>query len=152
MTITFVCTGKTTEKYVSEGMLLYLGRLMHYCKINMIEIEAGKGEESRIKNMETESILKRVGEKDFLILLDEKGKKMTSVGFAEIIRHHQNISTKNIVFVIGGAYGFSDKVYERANMKLALSDMTFPHQLVRIVFLEQLYRGMTILKGEKYHH
>lgn len=152
MTITLICTGKTTEKYVSEGMGLYLERLKHYCKFSLIEIEAGKGDAAKIRKMETDSILKKVGEKDFLILLDEKGKEFTSAGFADLLKHHQNISTKNIVFVVGGAYGFSEEVYQRANLKIALSKMTFPHQLVRVLFLEQLYRGFTILKGEKYHH
>jgi 23S rRNA (pseudouridine1915-N3)-methyltransferase len=152
MDITLICTGKTSEKYVTEGVKLYIERLTHYCKFDLIEIEAGKGEESQIRKKETENILKRAGEKDFLILLDEKGKEMNSVGFADLINHHRNISTKNLVFVVGGAYGFSEEVYKRANLKIALSKMTFPHQLVRVIFLEQLYRAMTILKGEKYHH
>ena len=152
MNITLICTGKTSEKYVTEGMRLYTERLKHYCKLDVIEMEAGKGEEIQIRKKETESILKRVGEKDFLILMDEKGKELNSAGFADIILHHRNISTKNLVFVIGGAYGFLEEVYKRANSKIALSKMTFPHQLVRVIFLEQLYRAMTILKGEKYHH
>src|ERR1035437_1731645 len=152
MAITLICTGKTSEKYVADGMRLYQERLTHYSKFDLIEIEAGKGEAAQIKKKETERILKRTGEKDFLILLDEKGKEMNSVGFADLIHHHRNISTKNLVFVIGGAYGFSEEAYKRANLKIALSKMTFPHQLVRVVFLEQLYRAFTIIKGEKYHH
>ena len=152
MTITLICTGSTYEKYIMEGIRLYVERLKHYCRFNFVEIEAGKGEATGIKKKETESILKRVGEKDFLILLDEKGKEMISVGFAEVLKHHQNSSTKNLVFAIGGAYGFSAEVYARSNLKMALSKMTFPHQLVRVIFLEQLYRAFTILKGEKYHH
>ncbi len=118
----------------------------------MIEIESGNGNEIQIRKKESENILKRAGEKVFLILLDEKGKELDSVGFSDLIKHHQNISTRNLVFVIGGAYGFSEEVYKRANLKIALSKMTFPHQLVRVIFIEQLYRAMTILKGEKYHH
>ena len=152
MTITLICIGKTSEKYVSEGIGMYLDRIKHYCKFNLVEMEAGKGDETQIKKKESESLLKRVEEKDFLILLDEKGKDNTSVQFAELFKHHQNISTKNLVFVIGGAYGFSEEVYKRANAKIALSKMTFPHQLVRVLFLEQVYRAFTILKGEKYHH
>jgi 23S rRNA (pseudouridine1915-N3)-methyltransferase len=152
MNICLICTGKTSEKHVSEGMSLYIERVKHYCKFNLIEIEAGKGDAIQIRKKETENIFKRIGEKDFLILLDEKGKEMLSVGFADLLKHHQNISTKNLVFVIGGAYGFSDEVYRRANLKISLSKMTFPHQLVRILYLEQLYRAFTILKGEKYHH
>jgi len=152
MNITLIFTGKTTEKHVAEGMKLYMDRVNHYSKFNLIEMEAGKGDISQIKKKESESILKRASEKDILILLDEKGKDLSSVEFAKMLTHHQNISTKNLVFVIGGAYGFSEKVYTRANMKMALSKMTFPHQLVRVIFLEQLYRAFTILKGEKYHH
>lgn len=133
-------------------MGLYIDRLKHYCKFNLVDIEAGKGEAEQIRKKEAENILKRVGEKDFLILLDEKGKEIQSVGFADLIKQHQNISTKNLVFVVGGAYGFSEEVYRRANLKIALSKMTFPHQLVRVIFLEQIYRAFTILKGEKYHH
>ena len=152
MNITLICTGKTTEKHVLEGMKLYIDRVNHYSKSNLVEIDAGKGDATQIKKKESEGILKRVGEKDVLILLDEKGKELSSVEFAKTLTHYQNISTKNLVFVIGGAYGFSDEVYNRANMKMALSKMTFPHQLVRVIFLEQLYRAFTILKGEKYHH
>ena len=152
MNITLICTGKTTEKYVLEGIRLYADRLKHYCKFTLLEIEAGRGDELKIRKQESDTILKRVGEKDFLVLLDEKGKELTSKVFSETLLHHQNISTRNLVFVIGGAYGFSESVYQRANSKIALSQMTFPHQLVRILFLEQLYRAFTILKGEKYHH
>jgi 23S rRNA (pseudouridine1915-N3)-methyltransferase len=152
MNITLICTGKTTEKYVSEGMSLYLERLKHYCKFSLWEIEAGKGDPEQIRKKETEQVFKKVGERDFLILLDEKGKEFNSMGFSELVNHHQNISTKNLIFLIGGAYGFSEEVYKRANLKIALSKMTFPHQLVRIIYLEQLYRAFTILKGEKYHH
>ena len=133
-------------------MGLYLARLKHYCKFTLVEIEAGKGDAMQIRKKESESILKRIGEKDFLVLLDEKGKEMMSVGFSDLLKHHQNIATKSIVFVVGGAYGFSEEVYGRANSRIALLKMTFPHQLVRVIFLEQLYRAFTILKGEKYHH
>ncbi|MBI3502907.1 MAG: 23S rRNA (pseudouridine(1915)-N(3))-methyltransferase RlmH [Bacteroidetes bacterium] len=152
MNITLLCTGKTSEKYIAEGIKMYAERIKHYCKFNLIEVEAGKGNESEIIKKESLTILKRVGENDFLILLDEKGKEQTSVQFAEMLQHHQNISTKNLIFLIGGAYGFSEDVYQRANAKISLSLMTFPHQLVRIIFLEQLYRTFSILRGEKYHH
>jgi len=152
MTIALICTGKTSDKYVLEGIKIYAGRLNHYCKFILAEVESGKGNESQIRKKEAENILKRVGEKDILILLDEKGKEFSSVEFAQTISHYQNISAKNLSFVIGGAYGFSDEVYLRANMKISLSKMTFPHQLARVIFLEQLYRAYTILKGEKYHH
>ena len=152
MTITLVCTGKTSEKYVAEGMCVYAERLAHYCRFNLVEIEAGKGSEIEIRKKESDTLLKKIEDKDVLVLLDEKGKEFSSVEFAKSISNQQNISTKNLVFVIGGAYGFSEEVYKRANLKMALSKMTFPHQLVRVLFLEQLYRAFTILKGEKYHH
>lgn len=152
MTITFLCTGKTSEQYISEGMKVYAERLHHYCRFVLVEVESGKGDEAQIRKKEAENILKRVGEKDVLMLLDEKGKEFSSVEFAKTISHYQNSSVKNLFFVIGGAYGFSENVYSRANMKISLSKMTFPHQLVRLIFIEQLYRAYTILKGEKYHH
>ena len=152
MTVTLVCIGKTTEKYVFEGMHIYTRRLAHYCRFNLIEVESGKGSEIEIRKKESDILLNKIENKDVLILLDEKGKEFTSAEFAKAISNQQNISTKNLVFVIGGAYGFSEEVYKRANLKMALSKMTFPHQLVRVLFLEQLYRAFTILKGEKYHH
>ncbi|MBI4929235.1 MAG: 23S rRNA (pseudouridine(1915)-N(3))-methyltransferase RlmH [Bacteroidetes bacterium] len=152
MNIALICMGKTSEKHIAEGMKQYIERINHYCKFSLVEIEAGRGDETQIRKKESEGMLKRAGEKDVLILLDEKGKELSSVEFAKTLIHHQNISTKNLVFVIGGAYGFSEEVYSRANMKISLSKMTFPHQLVRVIFLEQLYRAFTILKGEKYHH
>ncbi|MEK6615505.1 MAG: 23S rRNA (pseudouridine(1915)-N(3))-methyltransferase RlmH [Bacteroidota bacterium] len=152
MNITLICTGKTSEKHIAEGMKLYADRISHYCKFCLTEIEAGRGDETQIRKRESENILKKVGDKDILILLDEKGKEQSSKEFSELLSHHQNISTKNLVFLIGGAYGFSEEVYERSNTKTSLSKMTFPHQLVRVIFLEQLYRAFTIQKGEKYHH
>src|SRR5579872_1849911 len=99
MNVTLICTGRTSEKYVAEGMKIYMDRLNHYCKFNLTEIEAGKGDETQIRKKETEHILKRADSKDFFILLDENGKETGSAGFSELIGHHQNISTKNIVFV-----------------------------------------------------
>ena len=138
MKITLLCTGKTYEKYVADGIQIYLDRLKHYSSINLLEIEAGKGDADKIKKKESETILKKVGEKDVLILLDEKGKEQTSVDFAKLLMQYQNNATKNLIFVVGGAYGFSEEVYSRANLKLSLSKMTFPHQLVRVIFIEQL--------------
>jgi len=152
MNIALICTGKTTEKYILEGMRLYLDRLKHYVKFDLVELEAGKGDSVQIKRKESQVILSRIDAKDILIVLDETGKEFTSIEFSKVIIHHQNIATKNLVFVIGGAYGFSEEVYKRANLKIALSKMTFPHQLVRVIFLEQLYRAFSIIKGEKYHH
>lgn len=152
MNITLLCVGKTSEHFVAEGIRLYADRIVRYAKFSIGEIDSGKGDTFQIKKKEGESILKRVGAKDVCILLDEKGKEHSSVDFSKLILGYQNSSVKKLIFIIGGAYGFSPEVYERANLKVALSKMTFPHQLIRVIFLEQLYRAYTILKGEKYHH
>lgn len=152
MTITLICTGKTAEQYVHEGMRVYIERLKHYCKLQIRYIEQGRGTEIEICKREEATLLKEVSDKDYVILMDENGKELTSLEFAGFLAEHRNRATKHLVFVIGGAYGFSAAIYRRANARIALSKMTFPHQLVRIIFLEQLYRAFTILKGEKYHH
>jgi 23S rRNA (pseudouridine1915-N3)-methyltransferase len=108
--------------------------------------------ELETKKKEQVVVLDRLENSDFLILMDEKGKEYTSEKFAEFLSNHQRRATKRLVFLVGGAYGFSDEVYKRANAKIALSQMTFTHQMVRLIFTEQLYRAFTIVKGEKYHH
>ncbi len=104
------------------------------------------------KKEESKLILQQILPEDQLILLDEKGKEFSSAGFADFISKKQNASLKRLVFLIGGPFGFDATVYERANIKISLSQMTFSHQMIRLFFLEQLYRAYTILKGEKYHH
>jgi 23S rRNA (pseudouridine1915-N3)-methyltransferase len=104
------------------------------------------------KNKEEKAVLEKLQKSDFLVLMDEKGQECTSEKFASFLSSHQMKGTKNLVFLIGGAYGFGPRVYERANTKIALSKMTFTHQMVRLIFTEQLYRAFTITKGEKYHH
>ena len=106
----------------------------------------------QIKNKEGELILKNIRQTDDVILLDERGKEYTSVELAKIIQDKISYAGKDIVFVIGGAYGFSDAVYQRSNSKLSLSKMTFSHQMVRAIFAEQIYRAFTIMRGEPYHH
>ncbi len=108
--------------------------------------------ESLQKQKEGDLILSKISPADWVVLLDEKGKEFTSVGFAGQLQKHMNSGLKNLVFVIGGPYGFSDAVYQRANQKIALSQMTFSHQLVRVIFLEQLYRGLAIIHNHPYHH
>lgn len=108
--------------------------------------------EAQQKDAEGAEILKRISASDKLVLLDEQGKSYTSEGFAEFLQKQMNSGLKNLVFVIGGPYGFSEAVYEAASGKIALSKMTFSHQMVRLFFVEQLYRGLTILKNEPYHH
>ena len=108
--------------------------------------------ESQQKQAEGNEITKRIHTSDQLILLDEKGKSYSSIGFSEFLQKKMNSGLKNLVFVIGGPYGFSDEIYSRANGKVSLSEMTFSHQMVRLFVVEQLYRGFTILRNEPYHH
>lgn len=156
MNIKLILTGATAEHYLSEGMNKYLDRLKHYCKLECIEIRAPKAgpkksEEAALEK-EAELLLKRIGQGDYMVLLDEKGQQFTSVAFSQHLQKRMNSGVKNLVFVAGGAHGFSESLYQRADEKLSLSKMTFTHEMVRLFFLEQLYRAFTILKGEKYHH
>lgn len=154
MKINMICMGKTNEEHIIEGVGVYLKRIQRYAAFTMISVqEARKGlnrEQQKIE--EGQIILKKITPDDFLILLDEKGKEFDSVQFASFIEKHMVQSTKSMVFVIGGPYGFSNDIYERANFKLSLSKMTFSHQLIRLIFTEQLYRAFTIIRGEPYHH
>tara|TARA_B100001094_G_C17995465_1_gene702439 strand:- start:386 stop:856 length:471 start_codon:yes stop_codon:yes gene_type:complete len=156
MKVQFWVIGKTTDTYLLPGISDYLKRLKRYCQFDYLELPSSKigknATEQETKNKEQIVVLEKLEKSDFLVVMDEKGKEFTSVKFAEFISNHQMIGTKRIVFLIGGAYGFSDKVYARANFKIALSQMTFTHQMVRLIFTEQLYRAFTITKGEKYHH
>ena len=133
----------------------YTNRLIHYASFHVHTIDAVRKTSSvstdQVRQKEGENILRKLSPSDFLVLLDDKGKEFDSVAFAAQLEKWQ-LQTKSIVFVIGGAYGFSDEVYHRAQAKLSLSRMTFSHQLVRVIFLEQIYRAFTILKGEPYHH
>lgn len=148
--------GKTNEKYLKEGIAIYLKRLKHYLNFEFIIIsdvkQAGSLNATQLKNKESELIFNRLKNEDFLILLDEKGETFTSEAFAGFIEQKLQLSYKRIVFLIGGAYGFSEDLYARANGKLSLSKMTFSHQMVRLFFVEQLYRAMTILRNEPYHN
>lgn len=156
MKIEIWCIGKTHFSYVKDGVNEFSKRLSHYCNFDMIEYEnykPGKSESpDSIKDKEADIILKKLEEKDYLILLDEKGKEFDSIEFAGFLEKLPNFSSKKIVFLIGGAFGFSNKIYERANFKISLSKMTYSHQLIRLIFAEQLYRGYTIIKNEKYHN
>ena len=156
MTIMLLTVGKTDVKWVKEGLDLYISRLRHYVPFNLVEIpelkKAASLSRQQIKDKEGELILKQVGPSDSLILLDEHGRECRSLEFAEFLEKQMASGSKNLVFTVGGAYGFSEPVYQRANAKISLSKMTFSHQLVRTIFAEQLYRAFTILKGEPYHH
>jgi 23S rRNA (pseudouridine1915-N3)-methyltransferase len=152
---TLVFTGKTRESYLREGVNEYLKRISRYAPITSVTIPdhklSGKAGRDDVKRVEGEQILKRVKPGDYVVLLDESGKSYSSNEFA---RHLSGLEgrTGHTVFVVGGAYGFSDQVYQRGNERLSLSAMTFSHQMVRLIFTEQLYRAYTILNGEPYHH
>ena len=156
MKIKLITISKTNKKFLIEGENEYQKRLKRYVKLERIEIPDIKNakalSKSEIKLKEGEIILSKIDSADLVILLDDKGKEFTSMKFAKWIQNKRNLSIKNAVFVVGGAYGFSDAVYQRANEKMSLSKLTFSHQMVRMIFLEQLYRDFTILNNEPYHH
>lgn len=156
MKITLFAIGKTDTAHLLSLQDEYCNRLKHYISFDFVVIPDIKNvkslTEEQQKKIEGEEILKRVTKSDQLILLDENGKSYTSVGFSQFLQKKMNSGLKHLVFVIGGPYGFSDEVYNRANGKVSLSKMTFSHQMVRLFFIEQLYRGFTILRNEPYHH
>jgi len=151
-----IAIGKTDEQYIKTGIEIYQNRLKHYLPFEYEEIPDIKNtknmSEAEQKIKEGELILKKVKPGDELFLLDNNGKEFTSVGLSQFIENKMVHCQSGIIFVIGGAYGFSESVYKKAKGKISLSKMTFSHQMVRIIALEQLYRAMTILKGEPYHH
>ena len=156
MTIKLIAIGKTDNKNLQSLIDVYSKRLGHYIRFEFDIIPDIKNtkslSETQQKQKECELILKQISITDVLILLDENGKQYTSVGFANYLQKHMNSGIKQLVFVIGGPYGFSDAIYQRANAKLSLSKMTFSHQMIRLFFIEQVYRAFTILRNEPYHH
>ena len=148
--------GKTTEGYLKDGMSIYLKKLKHYVPFAYDELPAIKVNKhttrEQLKIKESELILSRLKNDDYLVLLDEKGKAYSSRAFSKQLNKWQAQSGKRLIFLIGGAFGFSDALYARANAKLSLSDMTFSHQMVRLFLLEQLYRGYSIQRNEPYHN
>jgi len=156
MRILLLQIDKTQESYLEEGNQVYTKRLKNYATLETKTINVPKAVRQRsLKEQKTEEarlILSHISTDDFLILLDENGKEMTSVEFSNFIMQKQNASVKRLVFLIGGPFGFDEQVYQRANFKLSFSRMTFSHQMIRLFFYEQLYRAFSILKGEKYHH
>lgn len=156
MKITLLTVGKTDKDWVKQGLDIYVSRLKHYVPFSMTEIPELKNvsalSKDQIKMREGELILKNIRTSDDVILLDERGKQYSSMELAGVIRDKMTYGGRDIVFVIGGAYGFSEAVYARADAKLSLSRMTFSHQMVRAIFVEQIYRAFTIIKGEPYHH
>lgn len=156
MNIELIVVGKTDMKEVEALVTMYTKRLNHYVRFAITTIadirNTKKLSEAEQKRLEGEAILRLINDSDHLMLLDEHGSEFRSIEFAEMIQRRMSAGTKRLVFVIGGPYGFSNAVYQRANSKISLSKMTFSHQIVRAIFTEQLYRAFTILKNEPYHH
>lgn len=150
-----ILVGKTVNKHFNAGINDYVERIGHYMPFSITTIPELKNtkklSESQQKEREGELILKQIQPTDTVVLLDEHGKEFRSIEFADWIQKKQN-TARRLIFVIGGPYGFSNDVYERANEKISLSKMTFSHQMVRLIFTEQIYRACTIIKGEPYHH
>jgi len=155
MKITLLLVGKTASADIRNICADYTKRINHYTKMEEVVIENSAVKVTgaqKVKEKEGELILKKIAPGDYVILLDDKGKEYTSTQFANYLEGLFNQSIKNIIFIVGGAYGFSDALYKRANAKLSLSKMTFSHQIVRAIFAEQLYRAFTIIHNEPYHH
>ncbi|MBL4704383.1 MAG: 23S rRNA (pseudouridine(1915)-N(3))-methyltransferase RlmH [Flavobacteriales bacterium] len=156
MEIKMILIGKTNSTFLQSGEAEYDNRLKHYVKVTDVVIpdvkNASKMTKTQLREKEGELILKKIDTSDYVVLLDDKGNQPTSVQLSQWIQKRLNSGVKTLVFVVGGAFGFSDNVYARANEKLSLSRLTFTHQMIRLIFKEQLYRGFTILKGERYHH
>jgi len=156
MTIRLIAIGKTDNKELTLLIDTYIKRLSFYIKFSLEIIPDIKNSknlsEGQQKQKEGELILNKLNPTDVLILLDENGKQFDSIGFSSYLQKHMNSGIKQLVFIIGGPYGFSEDVYKKANGKISLSKMTFSHQMIRLFFIEQLYRGFTILKNEPYHH
>jgi 23S rRNA (pseudouridine1915-N3)-methyltransferase len=156
MNIDLLVVGKTDKDYVKTGISEYLKRINRYCKFNVRVIKYLKNtknlSENVQKKLESEKILSELKNTDFVVLLDENGKNLNSKDFSGFLNKILVSGTKNLIFVIGGPYGFSDEIHTRADAKISLSKMTFSHQIVRLIFTEQLYRAFSILNNEPYHH
>ncbi|MBS1732261.1 MAG: 23S rRNA (pseudouridine(1915)-N(3))-methyltransferase RlmH [Bacteroidetes bacterium] len=156
MKLQFWTVGKAHESYVKEGIEVFTRRISNYYSVQWQIIpmpkNAGMMSEMDLKLKEGEMILNFLKKEDYLVLLDERGKQMNSEGLAAFIQQRANESEKNLVFLVGGAYGVSEEVTKRANYKWSLSQLVFPHQLVRLILAEQVYRACSIIRNEKYHH
>ncbi|MFK7936529.1 MAG: 23S rRNA (pseudouridine(1915)-N(3))-methyltransferase RlmH [Saprospiraceae bacterium] len=156
MKIELLVIGKTSFPYLKEGIEIYQKRLKHYVPFTLTVLpdvkNARKMRAEELKRKEGELILKKLSPTDQLYLFDERGKAFTSVKFSQFLERQMQSSHKRLVFVVGGAFGFSDAVYQRANGKITLSAMTFSHQMIRLFIVEQVYRAMTIMRGEPYHN
>jgi 23S rRNA (pseudouridine1915-N3)-methyltransferase len=156
MKIKIVCIGKTNFGYIDEGIRLYQNRMIHFVDFELICLPDIKNQKNMpvpdLKKKEGLTILKNITSNDYLCLLDENGQNYASEAFAEYIEKKTEQNIKTMIFLIGGAFGFSQEVYQRADFKLSLSKMTFSHQIVRLIFMEQLYRAYTIIKRIPYHN
>lgn len=156
MKIRVISIGKTNVDFVKTGLEQYLKRLGHYCSLDWLELQdikqVDKQNKEHIKQKEGEKLLEQLKPTDKVVLLDEHGKGLTSTQLASWIDNHMIYEPNDLVFIIGGAYGFSEALYTRCDQKISLSPLTFNHQMVRLIFTEQLYRAFTIIKGEPYHH
>lgn len=156
MNIKLIVVGKTDEKYLQQGIDIYVKRLSHYVNFEMVVIPSLKDQKGvspdEVKEREAVNIIKQAEKSDRVVLLDEHGTQYSSVGFSTYLQKQMNASVRNLAFVVGGAFGFANSVYAMANDKISLSAMTFNHQMVRLFFVEQLYRGYTILRHEPYHN
>ena len=156
MNIELIVIGKTDQQEVASLVEQYAKRVNHYCKFTVTTIADVKNTRnmapSRQKQLEGEMILRLISEGDWVVLMDERGRQFTSMEYASWLQKRMLSGMKRLAIVIGGPYGFSEEVYQRANEKISLSKMTFSHQIVRAIFAEQLYRAFTILNNEPYHH
>ncbi len=156
MKVIFIQVGQTDQAYLREGISIFESRIRHYIPIEVIIIPATKGgakkDIEQLKESEGERILNNYKPGDYVVLLDERGDQFSSRKFAVFMEEKMVTGLKRILFISGGAYGVSRQVYERADRVLSISKMTFSHQMIRLIFFEQLYRAMTILKGDPYHH
>lgn len=156
MKIEMFCVGRTRDQLIAKAIQRYADRIGHYIGFSLRIFpdvkSSSKMTEAMQKDREGAAFLAAIQPADFVVLLDERGRELTSREFADLINRHANSGLKRLIFVVGGPYGFAPDVYARANAKLSLSRMTFPHEMVRLFFVEQIYRAMTILRGEPYHH
>jgi 23S rRNA (pseudouridine1915-N3)-methyltransferase len=154
--IELIQVGKTTDKYLIDGISVYENRIKKYISYGVKTLPELRNTSAmnfeQQKTMEGKAILETIEPADYVVLLDERGERFTSTEFADFLQKRMLMSIKKLIFIIGGPYGFSSACYDRANLKIALSAMTFSHQMVRLIFNEQLYRAFTILKNEPYHH
>jgi 23S rRNA (pseudouridine1915-N3)-methyltransferase len=156
MKIALLNMGRTGESWLRDGLAIYENRLRHYVTFEMVYLQESKPAKNQSEKIQKENegriILSALANFDYKVLLDEKGKMMSSTVFAGFLQNAMNRGTKNLAFVTGGPYGFSEEVYRAVPERISLSEMTFSHQMIRLLFLEQLYRGFTIIRGEPYHH